>query len=287
MNSHQQEITAIIQDYPAVANKAIVDFANGIDIVNDHVRVQKTRTGLGSRIMDSLTGDGAKRQNAINENLANGLETALDWLTELSNHVADSYRAIALVNDRVNHLQYQVAEVAEYAVDTRQQFEAFAQYTEKRLETIDSRLNANEHREQVLNRWRVGEFSALSPYAQCHLVLQLLHWGDWGNWYYRQNASEQGNMVKDLRNACMIALAESQKVGVQERIDINRWVFLPNKESELIQVNQYLGDKATVDSQPYIYTASQRYEALPRHFPYRSNAERLVEPLLREVINHV
>lgn len=287
MSSNQQEITAIIQNYPAVANKAIVDFANGIDIVNDHVRVQKTRTGLYSRIMDSLTGDGAKRQNAINENLANGLETALDWLTELSNHVADSYRAIALVNDRVNHLQYQVAEVAEYAVDTRQQFEAFTQYTEQRLQTIYSRLNAIEHRERVFNRWKVGEFSALSPYAQCHLVLQLLHWGDWGNWYYRQNISEQDNLVKDLRNACINALKESQKVGVLERIDINRWVFLPNKKSELIQVNQYLGDKATIDSQPYIYTASQRYETLPLHFPYRANVERLVEPLLREVIDHV
>lgn len=277
----------ITKEIPAILDKFVVDFANGIDVVNDHVRVQKTRTGLFSRMLDSITGNGPKRQHAINEQLSTGLESALKWLTELNNDVAQSYRAITLVNERVTHLQNCVVELADYSADTRKLFENFAAKTEKRLSLLESRLDAHEHKNSVINQWKAGRFNGLSAYAQCHLALQLLNWGDWGNWWRMQDDMTKRKKYEDLKNECVIALAESMKLKTHQRANINQWLLSSSNNPELIQANQYLGDIGDTKQNPYIYTASQDFKELPLCITLSANAPRLVNPLVNEVLDYV
>ncbi|EFH3393103.1 diguanylate cyclase regulator RdcB family protein, partial [Escherichia coli] len=61
--------------------KFVVDFANGIDVAQEHIRTAGERTFF-RRLKEGLTGEGAARQNAINASLAQGVEASLRWLTE-------------------------------------------------------------------------------------------------------------------------------------------------------------------------------------------------------------
>lgn len=53
----------------------MVDFANGIDVAQEHIRTAGERTFF-RRLKEGLTGEGAARQNAINASLAQGVEAS-------------------------------------------------------------------------------------------------------------------------------------------------------------------------------------------------------------------
>ena len=73
--------------------KFVVDFANGIDVAQEHIRTAGERTFF-RRLKEGLTGEGAARQNAINASVAQGLEASLRWLTELTTSLATTNYAI-------------------------------------------------------------------------------------------------------------------------------------------------------------------------------------------------
>ena len=68
--------SALCQSLTCLPEKFIVDFANGIDVVRDHLRVQRQRTGFFARMYDGFTGQGARRQAQINASLADGVEAS-------------------------------------------------------------------------------------------------------------------------------------------------------------------------------------------------------------------
>ncbi len=71
----------------------MVDFANGIDVAQEHIRTVGERTFF-RRLKEGLTGEGAARQNAINASLAQGVEASLRWLTEMTTSLATTNYAI-------------------------------------------------------------------------------------------------------------------------------------------------------------------------------------------------
>lgn len=291
MNSSTKDLIyeklPIAKEIPAILDKFVVDFANSIDVTNDHVRVQKTHNNLFSRMFDGITGTGAKRQNAINEHNSKTLESSLRLLTELANDVAQSHRTISLVNERVTHLKSCVAELTDYSVDTRQLFEEFAAQTKDRLDKLEGRLDADEHMRSVLAQWKAGRFNGLSPYAQCHLALQQLSWGDWGSWWRMQDKRTQEKKYKFVRNECISALADSLDLKSDQGININQWLFSDNKNPELVQANQYLGDMSDKKHSPYTYIASQGYDDSLLRIPLYPDAPRLIRPLINEVLDYV
>ena len=93
----------ICQVLTCLHEKFVVDFANGIDVAQEHIRTAGERTFF-RRLKEVLTGEGAARQNAINASLAQGVEASLRWLTEITTSLATTNYAITRVNDRVSSL---------------------------------------------------------------------------------------------------------------------------------------------------------------------------------------
>ncbi|MBE0472304.1 MAG: hypothetical protein IBX55_22695, partial [Methyloprofundus sp.] len=58
----------LVKAFPALKEKFVVDFANGIDVVNDFSRVQNQRQGFFNRMVDGFTGQSRRRQDQINAN---------------------------------------------------------------------------------------------------------------------------------------------------------------------------------------------------------------------------
>ncbi len=107
----------VCQVLTCLPEKFVVDFANGIDVAQEHIRTAGERTFF-RRLKEGLTGEGAARQNAINASLAQGVEASLRWLTEMTTSLATTNYAITRVNDRVSSLVSDTARLAHYSADT-------------------------------------------------------------------------------------------------------------------------------------------------------------------------
>mgnify|MGYP001067247649 CR=1 FL=1 len=83
----------VCQVLTCLPEKFVVDFANGIDVAQEHIRPAGERTFF-RRLKEGLTGEGAARQNAINASLAQGVEASLRWLTEMTTSLATTNYAI-------------------------------------------------------------------------------------------------------------------------------------------------------------------------------------------------
>ncbi|MCH6810635.1 hypothetical protein BEC58_04105 [Escherichia coli] len=83
----------VCQVLTCLPEKFVVDFANGIDVAQEHIRTAGERTFF-RRLKEGLSGEGAARQNAINASLAQGVEASLRWLTELTTSLATTNYAI-------------------------------------------------------------------------------------------------------------------------------------------------------------------------------------------------
>lgn len=86
----------VCQVLTCLPEKFVVDFANGIDVAQEHIRTAGERTFF-RRLKEGLTGEGAARQNAINASLAQGVEASLRWLTEMTTSLATTNYAITRV----------------------------------------------------------------------------------------------------------------------------------------------------------------------------------------------
>ncbi len=111
----------VCQVLTCLPEKFVVDFANGIDVAQEHIRTAGERTFF-RRLKEGLTGEGAARQNAINASLAQGVE-ASPALADFGDDNVTCHHKLRdyPVNDRVSSLVSDTAELAHYSADTREQ----------------------------------------------------------------------------------------------------------------------------------------------------------------------
>ena len=289
--NQSDEICKVLTCLP---EKFIVDFANGIDVTQDHLRVQRSRGGIFPRLCDTLTGKSKRRQDEVNANLAQGVEGALTWLTELTSSVAKSNLALAQVNDRVNALKEDTARLAHYSADTRKRLEILAtklnercQKVEAELQRVDFTQRAALNLDEVFNRWKAGHFQHFSLAGRCYAALEELYWKDFGD--FCRAHSESNRAVKfqeDLRNRLVIQLAADSGQKPSGRLAMDEWLLQPQGRGVLADAQAalaYLGDAASVERQPFIFTVSQSPEKMPLEIPRLSSAERLGGALVNEI----
>ena len=288
----------------SLPQKFVVDFANGIDVVRDHARAQASRTGMFARMRDGFTGQGARRQQAINTSLADGVEGALQWLDELSGSVACCNFALVQVNERVSGLTRHVSALAHYSADTRQLLEQFAHQLSGRVDGLKQEIAHIGFIQQVqlnldnaMNKWAGGRFAALSPAARAYVTLEELRWGALGD-FCRLHGSQMKESrefigsVQDQVTAQLVRDIHGQPDSLAAMRDV--WLAAPvirGENGDLQQAVAYLGDGFTPDERPFAFSAAQPERVLtvkkddwPIKLSMTPNAKRVAEALVQEVL---
>lgn len=274
--------------------KFVVDFANGIDVVRDHLRVQRTRGTIFARCYDGFTGNGARRQGEINASLADGVEASLTWLVELSASLASSNLAISRVNDRVSALKHDVANVANYSVNTRRQLESLAARLDERcgalaqeVARIDFVQRVQLNLDNVFNKWRAGRYSSFSLSGRCYAALEELRWGAFGDYCRHPSATDRQHFIDDLANRAIAQLSIDSGLPSDTRLGASdHWLARPVARNLLPDAGDalaYMGDWCTPDGEPFVFATSQLPEELPMGLPRLSSAERVTEAMVYEV----
>lgn len=293
--SNQEPILAtsdIVLVLPCLPEKFIVDFANGIDVARDHLRVQRERTSFSNRLYDGFTGKGAKRQAAINASLTDGVEASLTWLSELSGSLANSNLAISRVNDRVSALKLDVARIAGYSADTRKRLEKLAddfgarcEKSEKEIARIDFVQKAHLNLEEIFNKWKAERYHSFSLAGRCYAALEELRWGAFGDYCRNQPGTQRQKFIDDLKNRSIAQLAHDARQSAVIRLDTRTWLsqptghhVLPDAEGALA----FMGDWSNEDS-PFVYSTTQLPSNLPQYLPRISSPHRLIDGLVTEV----
>lgn len=283
----------ICQVLTSLPDKFIVDFVNGIDISTDHVRVQQQRSGIGSRLYDGFTGQGARRQAAINASLIDAVEGSLIWLNELTESLTLSNYAISQVNERVNVITKNVSTIAHYSADTRDQLQKLSIDLNRRcdllgqqIDRIDFENNAKWQLEEVFDKWSAGRFNAFSFGGRCYAALDELRWGAFGDYCRIYNNQLRKSLLENLSNKAISQLASDARAGAGDRLEMSFWLATPTDQTFLVDANDalaYLGDWSTSDAQPFMFSITQLPEKTPLSLPKICNASRFAPALVGEL----
>lgn len=290
----QAELLKITDVLPILTDKFVVDFANSIHVVNDHIRVQKQRTGFFSRLADSVTGTSTIRQADVNANLANGVESSLKWLGEVSESLSQSNYAIVCVNNRLNDLKHDVAKIAHYSADTHQLLNDLSDQMNERCGRLEHEVarigviqNAQVNIDHVFSKWSAGKYQQISLAGRCFAAVEELWWGGFGN-LYRSDTGVQNKsrLIETVKHKVIDQLSKDADARCSSRIDAKYWLMqtLPlSNTNTLAEALAYLGDAANDVKQPFVFSTTQMPEKLPLRMPRICTAERLGGAMISEV----
>lgn len=286
------EVCAVLTCLP---EKFVVDFANGIDVARDHLRVQQDRTGFFSRLYDGFTGQGSRRQIEINASLTDGVEGALIWLTDLTDSLAKNNLALTKVNERVAQIYGAVTRLANYSADTHDQLKTLSHNLNSRIDQLSSEIErvATEQRaerqlEQVFNKWAAGRFNTFSYAGRCYAALEELRWGAFGD-FCRNNAGSRVSkeFLDDLTNRAIHQLiSDNGAKQAQGRLPLAEWNVIPSGRSYIPNASEalaYMGDWSEPEQHPFVFTTSQSPQVLPMAIPRILSSDRLADALVTEV----
>lgn len=274
--------------------KFIVDFANGIDIMQDHLRMQKNRRFF-TRMKEGLSGQSFTRQHAINGALADGVEASLTWLTEVTSSLATTNYALTQVNDRVTSLVSDIAAIAHYSADTREQLNALSLQVSQKLNHLDQQLHRVDmlqrgqlHLDQIFSSWSAGRYSALPLAGRCYVALEELRWGAFGDVIRQGDTHQAIQMIDILKNKSLAQLAADHGSLASARHDTYSWL---SWNAGQIQQNDWpdtldwMADWCTEDDHPVIWSTTQKYDILPLRMPRFCSAERIAISMVDEIFN--
>ena len=276
-----------------VPEKFLVDFANGIDVTRDHLRVQRRREGLFHRLSDGLTGNSSRRQGEINASLTDGVESSLKWLCELSESLAHSNLAIVKVNERVTALAGNVSELAHYSADTRRQLSHLAEWTDARSRNLEQEVErigfvqaVTLNLDQVFDKWAAGRFDELSPAGRCYAALEELRWGAFGDYCRAHAGHQRDGFVQQAKHRATAQLSDDVRTSASSRLDTRAWMALPSGQhsnDDMVQALAYLADGYDIEAAPFVTTIARMPQSFPSSVPHLSNATRIAEAVMDEV----
>ena len=301
----------ILGDFPQVREKAVVDVANGLEVVDDHLRFrdENPRSFLG-RAWDLVTGASARRQQTVDRGVQGVLRGMNEWLQGLQAAQAESDIALMRVATRlqetrqgVMRLQEQHQELRDEVAELSRRLVDHVASTEDRLSdlqqamVIESARSRAEHAVAVAKeRWRSRKFEKVPRLVRLLLAANDLYWGRFGAFLRLKGPDDRdacdlidhardmlANMADDFA-----AGEERESVIVDLWLDQLRDAALPTDWRDAIA---YLLDDASPGDQPLAVSAWMRLqdskEELPRNRPRLVQPGYLGEIAMRETVRRI
>jgi hypothetical protein len=271
MNQDLISFQALISEHPQLTEKALVDFVNGLEVTADHIRVQtKVNSRFFARTWSGLNGEGALRQNTINQHVTESLTTVSIWLENLqgqqiqsdlaiakiSNKLVETRKGLMILLERHQALNHDVKEILVQIDCMKNGHELLS----ARLDQVNSGRLATQHIEAVFDKWKAGRLKHFPVLARLFLVFDELYWGDFGN-YCRKCGLEHREiqrLVQQVQDKSLIQLEceweKSQSVYLWQDDTKNS---LQNLQADYREMIAYLSDGAPHDAMPMVWGLNQ------------------------------
>ncbi|PHQ83872.1 MAG: hypothetical protein COB58_00325 [Thalassobium sp.] len=281
---------------PSLKQKFLVELVNGIDVGRDHIRVQKTRDGFVNRLFDSFTGDSHRRQNHVNDLVINGLESSFKWLSNLTEEITLTNKALIQVSHALTKIKQELTCVANFAADTKEQLDNFQCHVDQRfnqvemkIREVDFRQRAWQQADALFHSWNAGNFVSLSLAQRCFLVITELAWGVFGDYCKIANSRDCDEILINLRNRMIAQIIQDANITHNTRVDSSIWLeqrqALSEKALQYQQAVSYLGSNISLDQQAFTWYVLNSEAERPICVPYIMDASRLYKGIANDLLN--
>ena len=297
----------VLEDFPQLREKAVIDILNGMEVASDHLRYRDENPGtMVSRVWSVLTGGTMRRQQALDRSLEGVLNGIKEWqvafqeaqpksdlaITRVARHLHEIRRFEMELEAKHRHLQQDVTAI-------KQQLAEHKELTDKKFSDLREALRrectgrrAWDAVGLVRSRWERGTFDAFPAFLRAVLAANELYWSDFGTFLRLNGASEQdaAKLCEYARNT-LAALTRNSAAGERQRPrTIEDWLAAPAETSlsaDRRDVTIYLLEDAPLDVQPLAASAVTRLHgpdgALPRNVPRLMLPKYVGEFAVREV----
>lgn len=264
----------LTREHPQLTEKSLVDFVNGLEVIDDHIRIQENvNSKFITRIWNALNGKDLERNRIVHQNMSESLKTVSTWLqclqnqkiqsdlaiTKIASKLLETREGLMLLLEKHNDLQNELEKILMSVDGIKEKFSQLS----IRLEHVNCGLLATQHIESVFAKWEAGHLNHYPVLVRLFLAFDELYWGDFGN-YCRQGGlqtREIQRLIQQVQDKSLVQLKKdwlnSQLSPIAYAWQADTKHYLQNLQDEHRQVIAYLTDKAKSDSMPMLWSLNQ------------------------------
>ncbi|GKW54093.1 hypothetical protein NCCP2140_31460 [Pseudoalteromonas sp. NCCP-2140] len=261
---------------PHLTDKMIVDLVNGIEVIDDQIKVSKTRTSRWDRFKDSFSGRANQRESIINDNLAKCLQSTATWLqnhdyelasvnlaiTKVTDKLLETRTGVMKLNDKHNELKESVIQLANTVEEKNSKLYDY-------IRDIDLRTRADRQLDRAIAKWQAGGYTS-DVYTNVFMILDTLKNNEFGLYI------DNGNSNLTIKNEMLEHLKHEIQNQLCNELSISSTVFNSSSarfrlenvaknineigKSHLLCIN-YLSDWSTQNKEPNTWLLNQLSEA--------------------------
>ena len=282
--------------HPHLEDKMVVDLINGLEVVNDHIKISESHHNPLNRFMDGITGKGKQRQDKINKNLSEGLKTASIWLQKhesdfiqvnlvletLGSKLFEARAGIMKVDSKVERLKDDLFDFKKAVLNKQTQLDTY-------IQDVDLRTRADAHLTKEFDFWAGGSLNHMPIELRVFTVLDNLRNGSFT--LYLQNkatAEERRDYIKHLKSKIRVAVANDFNEKPGDDLFKKQWFNLDESSNKLGFVEKqslvYLSSWANKKSHSTVFAVNSLQKPFNNSLPNRHNMLRWMDRNVEEQI---
>lgn len=246
--SKTAELDRLVESYPHLEEKAIVDFINGFSVMSDlsDEKLKISNKGPSARFFDRLTGHSRKRQELIDKSVENSLSFIKDYVVSNEKRLAKNEYFLHQVMSGVGMISAKLQEVAGDTVDLRDGLAELADKVYSVEHSLTTRMDYYDLHNSAMAEMKLGlsvfatKDTLFSPEQSLWMLLSRLKYSDFGLWMSsREGGAKHEETVRkvmqSLKMDCIRILSEQTGRTPHELVDRKTLFASLSASDELLQ----------------------------------------------------
>lgn len=238
----------LVETYPHLEEKAIVDFINGFSVMSDHldVKCKIANKGRSARFFDRLTGRSAKRQELIDRSVESSFVFIKEYVVSNEKRLAKNEHFLHQVMSGVSMISAKLQEIAGDTLELRENLNELADKVDHMEQSLSQRLDYHDLYTSAMAEMKLAlsvfamEDPLFNPEQSLWMLLTRLKYGDFGLWLESSNGGSKHEkttqtVMQTLKNDCLRILADQTGRSTHELIDRNALFTRLSSDNELLQ----------------------------------------------------
>ena len=244
LSEFTRQLQSLQRRVPVVADKALINLVNGIQISSEAVRYRKSQ-GFFGRLMDQFSGRDRQRGLLVEGNLISGQAALHQWTLELSNSLEVSRVGLAVTQKSLEITQQSLLEARNVIRNQKENIDELKQFIsnlsqsfEVSIRQLEVRMSAKEDFDKIVKAWVAGRTYSNLPWAvQIVLLAREIFSSSIstyelqsGNLQYRQRLIDELNAEIRHRNV------PKQFDGFGDLLD-RTWTLIQDQEDQSLSAS--------------------------------------------------
>ena len=242
------ETGRLVEDYPHLEEKAIVDFINGFSVMSDHLNEKRklVKKWRSARFLDRLTGQSALRQELIDTSMQASLGFIKDYVVTNEKRLTKNEHFLHQVMSGVSLLSAKLQKVVGDTTVLRQDLTDLADKVGHMEQSLNQRMDYYELQNRAMGEKQLAlsifamKEALFSPEQSLWMLLTRLKYGEFGRWIQagegkRQHEKDVQAAMQALKNNCMRILCELTGRSMNQLVDRKTLFAQLSAQDELLK----------------------------------------------------